>query len=243
MNLATITGIACLLLLPTLVSAQGNSGAIGGTATDTTGGVLPGVTVEVRSPALIEQVRTAVTDGTGNYLVIQLPAGNYTVTFTLPGFSTLVREGIQLASGFTANISAELAVGTLAETVTVTDASPTIDVQNVRQSEVINKDLFELLPTQRAYDSLALLVPAMNTQGGPTTILSIDTGGIAGEGNNRLTIHGSVDTDAEVHVDGLDIGMVAMEGAPQGTPFDAAISDTSTTIPVTRPRSRRAASG
>ena len=166
-----------------------------------------------------------MTDGTGNYLVIQLPAGNYTVTFTLPGFSTLVREGIQLASGFTANISAELAVGTLAETVTVTDASPTIDVQNVRQSEVINKDLFELLPTQRAYDSLALLVPAMNTQGGPTTTLSIDTGGIAGEGNNRLTIHGSVDTDAEVHVDGLDIGMVAMEGAPQGTPFDAAISE------------------
>ena len=224
LNFVTVAGIACLLLLPTLVSAQGNA-AIGGTATDTTGGVLPGVTVEVRSPALIEQVRTAVTDGTGQYLVVALPSGSYTVTFTLPGFSTLVREGVELTGGFTANITVELAVGTLAETVTVTDASPTIDVQNVRQSEVIDRDIFEVLPTQRQHDSLALLIPAMNLEAGPTGALSIDTGGIGGEGNNRLMIHGSVEEDAEVHVDGLDIGMVAMEGAPQGTPFDAGVAE------------------
>ena len=224
LRLVTAAGIACLLLLPNLATAQGN-GAIGGTATDTTGGVLPGVTVEARSPALIEQVRTAVTDGTGNYLIVALPPGTYSVTFTLPGFSTLVREGVALASGFTANITAELAVGTLTETVTVTRATPVVDVQNIRQSEIVGRDVFEVLPTQRQHDSLALLIPAMNIEAGPTGALSIDTGGIGGEGNNRLMIHGSVEEDAEVHVDGLDIGMVAMEGAPQGTPFDAGVAE------------------
>ena len=142
----------CLLLAPTLAHAQ----AIGGTVTDTTGGVLPGVTVEARSPALIEQVRTAVTDGNGQYLIVALEPGDYTVTFTLPGFSTLVREGLELSSGFTANVDAQMAVGALEETVIVTEASPTIDVQSVRQSETIDRELFEVLPTTRGYDSLAV---------------------------------------------------------------------------------------
>ncbi len=105
-TLRLAAAIACLLLVPSLASAQ----AIGGTVTDTTGGILPGVTVEVRSPALIEGVRTAVTDGSGQYRVIALEIGAYEVTFTLPGFSTLVRDGIDLTTGFTANIDVELAV-------------------------------------------------------------------------------------------------------------------------------------
>ena len=105
-KLALLLSVSCLLLLPSFANAQ----AIGGTVTDATGGILPGVTVEARSPALIEQVRTAVTDGSGQYLIVALEPGAYAVTFTLPGFSTLLRDGVELTTGFTANIDAELAL-------------------------------------------------------------------------------------------------------------------------------------
>ena len=219
--LTLAAAITCLLLVPSLVSAQ----AIGGTVTDATGGILPGVTVEARSPVLIESVRTAVTDGRGQYLIIALEAGVYSVTFTLPGFSTLVREAVELGTGFTANINVELAVGTLSETITVTEASPVVDVQTTRRAEIIDREIFELLPTTRGYDSLALLIPAMNIQGGPTTTIPVDTGGIGGEGNNRLSIHGSDEEDSEIQIDGFDSNLVALEGAPQGTPFDTAVAE------------------
>ena len=222
-SLVAAAGIACLLVVPSLASAQG--GAVGGTVTDTTGGILPGVTVEARSPALIEGVRTAVSDGSGQYRIIALEPGPYEVTFTLPGFSTLVRDGIEITTGFTANIDVELAVGSLEETITVTEASPIIDVQSIEQRETITREIYEVIPTTRGYDSLALLIPAMNIQGGPTTSLSVDTGGMSGEGNNRLSIHGSRDSDSEVHIDGMDSNLVALEGAPQGTPFDTAIQE------------------
>ena len=210
-----------LALLPATAGAQ----AIGGTVSDTTGGVLPGVTVEARSPALIEQVRTAVTDGNGQYQIVALEAGTYSVTFALPGFSTLVREGVELESGFTANIDVELAVGALQETVTVTEATPLIDVQTIESSEVIGREVFEALPTARTYDAMALLIPAISIAGGPTTTISVDTGGISGKTNNRLSIHGSDEEDSQVEVDGMDIMLVAFEGSPQGTPFDAAIAE------------------
>ena len=210
-----------LLLLPALASAQ----AIGGTVTDTTGGVLPGVTVEARSPALIEQVRTAVSDGSGQYLIVALETGTYAATFTLPGFSTVVREGIVLGTGFTANIDIELAVGSLEETITVREASPIIDVQSVVQSETIDREIYEVLPTTRGYDSLALLVPAMNIQGGPTTTFSIDTGAIGGRSSNRLTIHGSEMTDGQMQIDGFDNGNISFAGTPQVTPFDTSVAE------------------
>src|SRR3989442_9060264 len=109
------SGEVCLVLLvgflmsPTTAVAQS---AIAGTVTDTTGAALPGVTVEARSPALIEQVRTVVTDGTGKYLIVALVPGSYSVQFSLTGFRTVVREGIQLSTGFTASIDAQLPVGT-----------------------------------------------------------------------------------------------------------------------------------
>ena len=216
-----LAGTLGVLLLPAFAHAQ----AIGGTVTDSTGGVLPGVTVEARSPALIEQVRTAVTDGNGQYLIIALETGTYSVTFTLPGFSTLIREGVDLGTGFTANVDAQMAVGGLEETITVTEASPIIDVQSVQQSETIDREIFEVLPTTRGYDSLALLIPAMNVQGGPTTAVAIDTGGVSGRSNNRLTIHGSDEYDAEIHIDGFDAGNVAFEGGPSFQPFDTAIAE------------------
>ena len=166
-----------------------------------------------------------MTDGSGQYQIIALETGTYTVTFTLPGFSTLVREGVELSSGFTANVDAQLAVGALAETVTVTEASPIIDVQSVARNETIDREVYEALPTARTYDAMAILIPAMNVQAGVTTNTTVDTGGISGNSNSRLSMHGSAGTDGQVQLDGMDVGLVAYEGAPEGTPLDTAIAE------------------
>ncbi len=208
-----------------LAAGAADAQTIGGTVSDETGGVLPGVTVEARSPALIEQVRAAVTDGNGQYRIVALEPGTYSVTFTLAGFSTLVREGVELTTGFAANVDAEMAVGQLAETITVTEATPVIDVQSIEQTAAIDRDIYEALPTARQYDNLALLIPAMNIAGGSTTSLSADTAGISGEGRNRLSIHGSQPNDAEIHFDGMDISSPSFDGAPHFTPFDTGIAE------------------
>src|SRR6187402_2781077 len=126
----TLSGFAvCLmvLLVPTLASAQAT---IAGTVRDTSGALLPGVTVEASSPALIEKARTAVTDGSGQYQVINLRPGTYVITFTLSGFSTVRREGIELTAAAVSNINADLRVGTLEETITVSGEAPVVDVQS-----------------------------------------------------------------------------------------------------------------
>ena len=138
-----LAAIACVVLVPSLASAQ----AIGGTVTDATGAVLPGVTVEARSPALIEQVRTVTTDGAGRYLIVALEPGTYTVTFGLSGFSTVVREGVQLRTGFTATIDTQLSVGDLQETITITGATPVVDIQNVHQRQVVDREIIDTVPT------------------------------------------------------------------------------------------------
>src|SRR5918999_104912 len=128
--------------LPQLAHAQS---AIAGVVRDSSGAVLPGVTVEASSPALIEKVRTAVTDGEGQYKVIDLRPGTYAVMFSLPGFSSVKREGIELTAAFTATVNADLRVGAVEETVTVSGSSPLVDVQNVRQQQVISDELLEAL--------------------------------------------------------------------------------------------------
>src|SRR3954463_1007378 len=125
-SLTTILiALASLALLPTAAFAQS---AIAGLVKDATGAVMPGVTVEAASPALIERVRSVVTDASGQYKIIDLPPGNYSVTFTLQGFSATKREGITLNVGFTASVNAELKVGGLAETVVVSGVNPVVDV-------------------------------------------------------------------------------------------------------------------
>ena len=122
-----------LLLLPATVSAQDEAG-ISGTVLDNTGGLLPGVTIVATGPAVLAP-RTAFTDGAGLFAITALPAGTYTVTFTLQGFTTLVREGIVLEGAFTANVDAEMAVGSVQETVTVTGQAPLVDVVSTRSQE------------------------------------------------------------------------------------------------------------
>src|SRR5262245_65231495 len=116
--------VALAVLLPTIAYAQAT---ITGTVKDSSGAVLPGVTVEASSPALIEKVRTVVTDGGGQYRVVDLRPGTYAVTFSLAGFSTVRREGIELSGSLTATVNADLRVGTLEETITVTGDSPIVD--------------------------------------------------------------------------------------------------------------------
>src|SRR5436190_5674283 len=122
-----LAGIICIALFPVAAYAQAS---IAGTVKDASGAVLPGVTVEAASPALIEKVRTAVSDGSGHYTIENLRPGAYTVTFTLTGFSTVKREGIELTGSFVATINADLKLGALEETITVTGETPIVDVQS-----------------------------------------------------------------------------------------------------------------
>src|SRR5438094_2912530 len=111
--------IVLFFMMPASAWAQTGSGIIAGGVRDATGAVLPGVTVEASSPALIEKVRAVVTDGEGQYKILDLRPGTYTVTFSLTGFNVLKREGIELSAGFTAAVNAELQVGGVEESITV----------------------------------------------------------------------------------------------------------------------------
>src|SRR6266540_3113248 len=129
-NAKVLTLLASFVAIPSAAFAQA---VIAGTVKDPSGAILPGVVVEATSPALIERVRAAVTDGTGQYRVEDLRPGVYAVTFTLQGFNTFRREGIELSGSFTATINADLKVGALAETITVTAETPVVDVQSSRR--------------------------------------------------------------------------------------------------------------
>ena len=134
--------------------------SIAGAVKDASGAVLPGVTVEASSPALIEKVRAATTDGQGRFTIADLRPGLYTVTFALPGFSTIKREGLEVQSNVTVPLSVELKVGALEETVTVTGASPVVDVQSSTRTQVVSRDLMDAIPNARNLQSIAAMVPA-----------------------------------------------------------------------------------
>ena len=174
-RMSVVSVVAGLLLVAAPAWAQAPASGIAGTARDTSGAVLPGVTVEAASPVLIEKVRTATTDGQGRYNITELRPGTYTVTFTLTGFASVRREGVELSSGFTANISADMQVGAVAETVTVTGASPLVDVQNVRQQTVVARAAIDALPVgQGSTSSFVSLIPGLGDGG------NVDVGGSGG---------------------------------------------------------------
>lgn len=187
MSRTTWIGVAVVALFglaaPHAASAQS---AIAGVVTDATGAVLPGVTVEAASPALIEKVRSTVTDGQGSFRVTDLRPGTYSVTFTLPGFSTVVREDFRLEADFTASINVQLKVGGVEETITVTGASPIVDVQGTTRRDVLSRDLIESLPTGRSFQTVMQTLPAVNAQGtarfdiGGSTIMQQGSGSAYG---------------------------------------------------------------
>jgi hypothetical protein len=191
------------LLLPATAFAQAS---ITGIVKDASGAVLPGVTVEASSDALIEKVRSAVTDGGGQYRIVDLRAGTYSVSFSLTGFSTVKREGVELTGSFTATINAELKVGTLQETITVTGETPIVDTQSVRRQTTIANDIIANMPAAKSYAGVMMLIPATTTQAGANLDIQVTPGmlvfGGAGGRNN----------EARLQVDGLNTG-AAFNGA------------------------------
>jgi hypothetical protein len=198
--LRAIAALGFLLVVPALAFAQAS---IVGTVRDSSGAVLPGVTVEASSPALIEKTRAVVTNGAGQYAIQDLRPGTYSVTFALPGFATVRRDGIELAGTFIATINADLTVGGVAETVTVSGEAPVVDVTSARTEQIIDGRTVAELPTSRLYSSLTQLVPALNVQGN-------DVGGAQGNVFSVFQIHGGRRNEGQVLIDGMSAGYQGM---------------------------------
>jgi len=191
------------------VWAQEAPSGITGLVRDTSGAVLPGVTVEAASPALIEKVRTAVTDSEGRYNIVDLRPGTYSINFGLSGFRSLRREGIVLQAGFTATVNADLQLGAIEETITVSGASPVVDTQNSRQQRVVSTDVLESLPTStKSLGTLVALVPGMT---GPA-----DVGGSSGtysSANVKGSFHGKVGVGNKMMYDSMRVNNMASTSA------------------------------
>ena len=196
-HLGALLIIACGVLMPAEAVAQ--QSGIAGAVRDVSGGALPGVTVEASSPALIEGSRTVVTDGQGLYTFVDLRPGAYVVTFTLPGFSTLRREGIELTAGFTATVNAELSLGTLEETITVSGEAPVVDIRNVRTQTTVDRETLTAIPTTGRVGQYAALIAGATLE---TTTLH-DVGGVAGE-RGQFGVHGQRAGDISYVQDGVN---------------------------------------
>ena len=197
--------LACVALLPRTAHAQS---AIAGTAKDATGAVLPGVTVEAASPVLIEKSKSVVTDAEGNYKIVDLRPGTYVVTFALEGFSTVRREGLELPSNFTATVNAEMKVGALQEALTVTGASPVVDVQNNQKTSVLSRDVLDAVPSAKTIQSLGQLIVGVQ-------LSSPDVGGSRAMQQTYFVVHGVGAAGANVTVDGLPTNGIMGDGAVQ----------------------------
>ena len=199
--LSLVAASVATFVLPSAARAQA---AIAGVVRDTTGATLPGVTVEATSPALIERVRSVITDGAGQYRIIDLSPGLYDVTFTLAGFKPIRRAGILLEGNFTAPVNVELGVGTLNETITVTGETPVVDVVSNRATVVVNRDMLDAIPTAtRSLQARAYLIPG-------TTVTAV------GSGQTSMTIYGSQAADQVVMVDGMRLNLLEGQGQFSG---------------------------
>jgi hypothetical protein len=195
--------VAILFLAPSWALAQGS---ITGVVRDSSGSVLPGVTVEASSDALIEKVRNAVTDGNGQYRIVDLRAGTYEVSFSLPGFSVHRRSGVVIEGAFTATVNADMKVGALQETVTVTAESPIVDVQSVRRQITIDSDTISAIPASKSYASLMQLMPNTVTQAGGAMDTQVVPGMVVFGGA------GGRSNEGRVNLDGISVGS-AFNGA------------------------------
>ena len=176
-----------------------------GVVKDASGAVLPGVTVEAASPDLIEKVRSAVTDGTGQYRVVDLRPGTYSVTFSLAGFSTVKRDGIVLTGTATSTVNADLKVGSVSETITVTGEAPLVDVQGVSSERSIGRELLDTVPSGRTVHNMALFIPGLNISAGGANPNVADVGGLTIGNQQQATIHGSSTGDQRQMMDGMSV--------------------------------------
>ena len=217
-----LTGIGLAILVPSVVYAQAS---IAGVVKDASGAVLPGVTVEAASPALIEKVRSVVTDDSGQYRIVDLRPGTYSVTFTLTGFSVVKREGIELTGSFNATINADLRVGGIEETITVTGESPIVDTQSIRRQTTLDHEILTTAPTARSWAATAVLIPGIITQAGASADIQVTPqmtvfGGMGGRGN-----------EGRMQVDGLNTG-AALNGGGVST-YVADVSNAAEVVTTT----------
>ena len=197
-----LVGTAVVALLPAAAFAQS---VLTGEITDNTGGVLPGVTVEASSPALIEGSRIAISDGTGRYNIVNLRPGVYSVTMSLPGFSTFVQEGIEVQASTNVTINGALSVGALEETVTVSGAAPVVDVQSAARTEVIQRDVIDALPTPRNTQSIGYLAQGVR-------LTRPDVGGAQMMEQVRMSVHGATPRHTTMQVDGMIVNSQMGDG-------------------------------
>ena len=196
------------LTLPALASAQ----SIAGTVRDSSGGVLPGVTVEASSAALIEKTRSVVTDSNGQFQIIDLRPGTYDVTFSLPGFSTVARKALELSGGGVTTVNAEMRVGGVQETITVTGESPVVDVQtSTSREQVLSNEFIRSLPASRGYGNYLAGVPGISGTG-------LSSG--AATSNNFFTSRGGRSSEGNIQIDGMNVGSSVGGGGVSGYQYD-----------------------
>ena len=202
---------ALVVLLPLTASAQS---AFSGVVKDSSGAVLPGVTIEVASPVLIEKTRSVVTDEQGRYTIVDLRPGTYRMTFSLAGFSTLVRDGLELTSNVTVPMNVELRVGALEEALTVTAETPLVDVQNAQRTQVLSRDIIDALPITRNSMSIGVVMPGIK-------LSRPDVGGSQMMEQVAQTSHGSLNKDLTLQVDGMIVNSSMNDNGIQAYNDDA----------------------
>jgi hypothetical protein len=208
---ATLTAVAMVWLFPAVASAQS---AIVGVVKDTSGAVLPGVTVEAASDALIEKTRAVVTDGSGQYRIVDLRPGTYSVTFSLEGFQSFKRDALELPAQFTMTINADMKVGALEETLTVTGDAPTVDVQTAVHTQVLNREAIDAIPTGRTIQGMGQLIVGVS--------LNLpDTGGARAMQQTYMSTHGMTSANNTVMVDGMIVNGLQSDGSVQSYFNDA----------------------
>jgi Carboxypeptidase regulatory-like domain len=197
--------VGCLALAPAAAEAQS---AIAGVVRDASGAVLPGVTVEASSDVLIERTRSVVTNGQGQFTIVDLRPGVYSLSFTLPGFSLFKRDGIELPANFTATINAEMKVGALEESVTVSGQSPVVDVQSTARTTVLSREVLDSIPTGRTIQSVGQLVVGV-------TLNVPDVGGSRAMQQTYMSVHGLSASQVTTQVDGMMVNGLDGDGAVQ----------------------------
>jgi hypothetical protein len=202
---SALIAVAGLIVLSTSARAQS---AIAGVVRDSSGGVLPGVTVEASSDALIEKSRSATTDGQGQFRIVDLRPGKYVVTFSLSGFQSVRREGIDLPTNFTATVSADLQVGSLEESITVSGDSPVVDTHTAVHSQVLNRETLDAIPTGHTTWAIGQLIVGVN-------LSAPDVGGSAGMQQTYMSTHGMATANTIVQIDGLMVNGLQSDGGVQ----------------------------
>ncbi len=197
--------------LPSTARAQS---AFAGVVKDASGAILPGATVEAASPVLIEKVRSVTTDASGAYKIENLRPGTYTLTFNLPGFSAVKRDGVELPSNFTSTINADLKVGAMEETVIVSGQSPVVDVQSNSKAQVLSRDILDAVPTAHTIQGVGQLVVGV-------TLTAPDVGGSQAMQQTYFTVHGLGAAQTSLMMDGMIINGLQGDGAIQTYTNDA----------------------